>query len=121
MKNYIKNIVFIIIILFVIVACNKQTQEQTNNQSQTQGTNPFLGTWIDSETKSKIFFNDKKWMLTLNSEKYKDSIDGTYTFNNDNATLKFVFQADEYLYPADINGNTLKIKIDANTYNFTKE
>jgi len=117
MKNCIKiiAIVFTTVIVFTIAACNKQTQ------SETQGTNPFVGTWIDSGSNSKILFTDNKWMLTLNPEKYKDSTDGTYTFNNDNATLKFVFQADEFKYSANISGNTLTLEIDGEKYNFIKQ
>ena len=122
MKNCIKIIgiiVFIAVIGFSLVACNKQTQDQTSNQSQS--TNPFLGTWIDSGTKSKILFIDKKWIFTLNTEIPRDSIEGTYTFKNDNAILKFSYFADEFEYSANINGNTMILKMEEQTFNLKKQ
>ena len=119
MKNCIKIIVLISIILSTIAACNKQTQVQTNNQSQ--GTNPFLGTWIDSGSNNKIFFADKKWSLTLIIEKLEDNREGTYTFKNNNATLIYNYFADEFEYSATISGNTLNLKIDDESYNFIKQ
>jgi len=118
MKNSIKIIVFIAIILFTIAACNKQSQVQTNNQ---QSTNPFLGTWIDSGSNNKIFFADKKWSLTLIINKLEDNREGAYTFKNDNAVLIYSYFADEFEYSANISGNTLTLKIDEESYNFIKQ
>ena len=100
--------VIFIITSFLIISCDLDVEN-----------NPFVGTWVSSD--GTAYFDKSSW--TINVYRGGVGLKGTYTYNEDTATITYTqissdggvtwraitsSEASNYVRTATVSGNTLK-------------